>query len=76
MVAQRTKNYSALTINISVLSLVFASYFAQSAEQFSFSYTFDASARGTPGEILSGVLEVTAAHMYMLARQMLVLRSS
>lgn len=57
MLAQRTKNYSALTINISVLSLVFASYFAQSAEQFSFSYTFDASARGTPGEILSGVLE-------------------
>lgn len=51
-----TCHHSSLK-SILVLSFCLTAFWTQAGEKFSFSYTFDASARGTPGEILSGVVE-------------------
>ena len=54
LLSTQSFNGSKLTF---ILSLALTPFLTQASEQFSFSYTFDASARGTPGEILSGVVE-------------------
>ena len=53
LLSTQSFNGSKLTF---ILSLALTPFLTQASEQFSFSYTFDASARGTPGEILSGVV--------------------